>query len=163
LASLAKFNEIIDRVLGNESGYVNDPNDPGGETNWGISKRTHPHLDIKNLTREQAVNIYFKEFWEPLKLSEASLGIAYQAMDFAVNSGILVAIMKLQKVIGVAEDGHFGPVSLAALMKKSETDILMLLMAERLEYMTKLKNWPNAGKGWANRIAKNLRYGALDT
>ena len=48
------FEEIIDNVLESEGGYVNDKDDPGGETNMGISKRAYPDLDIKNLTREEA-------------------------------------------------------------------------------------------------------------
>jgi len=51
---LTKFDEIIEVVLEHEGGYVNDPDDPGGETNFGIAKRSHPDVDIKNLTKEGA-------------------------------------------------------------------------------------------------------------
>jgi hypothetical protein len=54
------FNQAIENVLKNEGGYVNDPYDPGGETIFGISKRIYPHLDIKNITRNQAIDIYKK-------------------------------------------------------------------------------------------------------
>lgn len=46
-------------------GYTNDPDDPGGETKWGISKAAHPNVDIKNLTYEQACEIYAEEYWRP--------------------------------------------------------------------------------------------------
>ena len=49
---LTDFNDIIEVVLHHEGGYVNDPKDPGGETNFGIAKRSHPDVDIKNLTKE---------------------------------------------------------------------------------------------------------------
>ena len=52
------FNEIIEKVLEHEGGYVNDPHDAGGETNYGIAKRWYPNVDIKNLTKEQAKKIY---------------------------------------------------------------------------------------------------------
>jgi lysozyme family protein len=63
----------------------------------------------------------------------------------------------------VADDGHFGPISLEAMRKISESDFIMLYVAERMEYMTKLKNWVHHGKGWIRRMAQNLRYGAEDS
>jgi lysozyme family protein len=157
------FDLAIDRVLGHEGKYVNDPNDPGGETNWGISKRSYPQLDIKNLTREHAVAIYFRDFWQPLAAGQFHDGLAYQLLDFAINSGIRTAIRAYQRALGVKDDGQFGPKSHAAANAMSETDQIMLLLAERLEFMTNTKNWPAHGKGWSRRIALNLRYGAIDS
>jgi len=154
------FDEAFDRLIGHEGGYSNDPRDPGGETNWGISKRSYPHLDILNLTREEAKVIYKHDFWEPL--GDAPPAVIFQAFDFAVNSGIQTATRKLQQAIGVADDGHWGPLSAARLRGMDLSDVLMLYLAARLEYMTMLKNWPDAGKGWARRVAKNLRYAAMD-
>jgi lysozyme family protein len=158
-----KFLKVIDRVLGHEGGYVDDPTDPGGETNWGISKRSYPKVDIKNLTRNQAIAIYYRDFWLPIKGDSVSDGAAHQLMDGAVNSGPREAIRFLQRAVGVADDGHFGPISLEAMRKTSETDFIMLYVAERMEYMTKLKNWVHHGKGWIRRMAQNLRYGAEDS
>ena len=64
------FDEIIDNVLESEGGYVNDKNDAGGETNLGISKRAYPDLDIKNLTREQAKQLYYQDYWTPSKADQ---------------------------------------------------------------------------------------------
>ncbi len=158
--TMVTFEEAFQRLLGNEGGYINDPTDPGGETNWGISKRSYPNVDIKNLTKEGAKEIYMKDFWMPLM--EAPSMIKFQMFDFAVNSGIGTAIRKLQTIVGVAEDGSWGPLSKAALLEMNSDDVLFLLNAERLEYMTKLKNWPDASRGWARRIAANLRYAAKD-
>src|SRR5216684_3047737 len=58
------FVEAVTAVLLDEGGYGNDPADPGGETNWGIDIRTHPNLDIKNLTRDEAITIYYKDWWQ---------------------------------------------------------------------------------------------------
>ncbi len=156
------FDEAFDRVMGSEGGYVNDPNDPGGETNWGLSKRSYPDLDIRNLTREGAKPVYKRDFWDRIDGDGFTDAVAYQVFDFAVNSGIQTAIRYLQRAVGVADDGHWGPVSAAAAATMSETDTLMRLNAERLEFMTRLSNWPSAGKGWARRIAANLRYAAAD-
>lgn len=156
------FARSIDRLLAHEGGYVNHPDDPGGETKWGISKRSYPTLDIKNLTKEQAMVIYHRDFWKPLGCEALSAAIGWQLLDFAVNSGIQTAIRAYQRALGVADDGWFGPASKAAAAKMSETDQVMRLLAERLEFMTRLKNWPSFSAGWARRIAANLRYGAED-
>jgi len=154
------FDQAFTRLLGHEGGYVNNPADPGGETNWGISKRSYPHLDIKHLTRDQAMTIYYTDFWQPL--GDADPAIKFQMFDFAVNSGIATAIRKLQTAIGVADDGHWGPLSQTTLAGMERNDVLFLLNAERLDFMTRLKNWPDASRGWARRIVANLRYAAKD-
>lgn len=157
------FDDVFNRTLGSEGGYSNDPNDPGGETNWGISKRSYPKVDIKHLTREGAYAIYLVDFWRRIDADRLPDGVAFQLFDFAVNSGIETAVRYLQRAIGVADDGHWGPSSQTMLDATLESDIIMLLCAERLDFMTRLKNWPSDGKGWARRIAQNLRYGAEDS
>lgn len=157
------FDVAFDRLMGNEGGYVNDPADPGGETNWGISKRSYPNVDIKALTRDQAKAIYRRDFWDRIHADEMYDGVAFQALDFAVNSGIETAVRKLQRAVGVADDGHWGPKTQAAAAAMSETDIIMRFVAERLDFWTSLSTWPNFGRGWARRAAQNLRFGAIDS
>lgn len=157
------FDLAFDRLMGHEGGYVNDPNDPGGETKWGISKRSYPHLTISTLTRDDARRIYRRDFWERIHGDKLHDGVAFQVFDIAVNSGIETAVRQLQRAIGVADDGHFGPVSQAAAEKASETDTIMRLNAERLDFMTRLSTWQHFGRGWARRIAGNLRYAAEDS
>src|SRR3990167_2821806 len=106
---MADFTKMFDRLLGHEGGYTNDPNDPGGETNWGISKRSYPDLDIKALTRDEAKVIYKRDFWD--KLPTFSPAVKFQVFDFGINSGFSTAIRYLQRVVGVADDGQWGPVS----------------------------------------------------
>ena len=160
---LHNFDLFFDRLIGHEGQYSNDPNDPGGETNWGISKREYPHLNIKKLTRAKAKEIYHRDFWLKIKADKLPDGVAWQLFDFAVNSGIQTAIRYLQRTVMVADDGFWGPISQAAADSMTETDMIMRLNAERLDFMTKLKNWPHHGKGWARRIANNLRFGAIDS
>ena len=156
------FDLAFDRLFTNEGGYSNDPNDPGGETNWGISKRSYPNVDIKNLTRDGAKVIYQTDFWDRIVADQLPDSVMYQLFDFAVNSGIETAGRYLQRAVGVADDGHWGRVSVAAALAAHEWDMIMNLNAERLLFMTKLSNWPDAGRGWARRIATNLHYGATD-
>ena len=157
------FDKAFDRLLGHEGKYVNDPNDPGGETNWGISKRSYPNLDIKNLTKEQAKAIYYRDFWNRINADKLYDGVAFQAFDFAVNSGIETAVRKLQSAIGAADDGYWGPITETTMSSMSESDIIMRFVAERLDFWTRLSIWPSFGKGWARRAAQNLRYGAEDS
>lgn len=157
------FKEVFDRTINHEGNYVNDPKDPGGETKFGISKRSYPKLIIKELTLEDAFNIYKRDFWDIISGDKIPGSVAYQLFDFAINSSIETAIRYFQRSLGVADDGHFGPISNEAVKQTSETDMIMNLCAERLEFMTKLKNWPDNSRGWARRIAQNLKFGALDT
>ncbi len=154
------FDEAFTRLIGHEGGYVNNPADPGKETKYGISKRSYPHVDIKNLTLEQAKEIYRTDFWNPI--GQAHPAIKFQAFDFAVNSGIQTAIRKLQTAVGTADDGHWGPKSAIALARMEVSDVLLLYIAERLDFMRKLSTWPTFSGGWAGRIATNLRYSAKD-
>lgn len=157
------FDEAFDRLLGHEGKYSNDPADPGGETNWGISKRAYPDLNIKALTHDDAKLIYRRDFWNRINADRLFDGVAFQLFDFAVNSGIETAVRYFQRALGVADDGHWGPVSQAAADKMTETDQIMLLNAERLDFMSRLSTWATFSRGWARRIAGNLRYGAQDS
>lgn len=157
------FDTAFERVIGHEAGYVNDPNDPGGETKYGISKRSYPYLDIKNLTVAQAKEIYRRDFWQRIGADKLPDGVAFQAFDFAVNSGIETAVRKLQSAVGVADDGYWGPITRDAVARMSESDIIMLFVAERLDFWRRLSTWKHHGRGWAGRAAQNLRYGAQDS
>lgn len=81
------FTLAVTFVLSHEGGYVNDPVDPGGETNYGISKRQYPNVDIKGLTRQDAVGIYKRDYWDALNCGDMSFDIACAVFDTAVNMG----------------------------------------------------------------------------
>lgn len=157
------FETAVDRVLGHEGGYVNHPNDPGGETNWGISKRSYPQLDIKALTRDGAVLIYKADFWDRGGMDKIDPAVAFQVFDAAVNHGSGNALRMLQRAVGVADDGHIGPVTLRAVNARPAHVVVMLFLAERIDFWRKLSTWPTFGNGWAGRGAANLRLGAEDT
>lgn len=160
MASLMNFDKCFDRLLGHEGGYSNDPRDPGGETNWGISKRSYPSVDIKGLSRDGAKAIYLRDFWNPLDGTHPA--IRSQVFDFAVNGGLSVAVRKLQVAVGVADDGHWGPMSSRAIQAMELNDVLLRYNAARLMFYTSLAGWPVYGKGWTNRVAGNLKFAAED-
>ena len=152
------FDEAFDLLLSpsHEGGYVNDPSDPGGETKFGISKRSYPHLDISALTREQVRPIYMFDFWGKAGCSAVHPLLKFPLFDFAVNSGVSQAVKTLQHLITAKPDGLFGP---ETLRKASEYDPFFLAIEyqlARLQFMTNLANWPHHGKGWARRIRSNI-------
>lgn len=156
------FDTAIERVLPIEGGYVNDLKDPGGETNFGISKRSYPNVDIKALTRDGAKAIYLTDFWQRVHADTMPAALQFQALDFAINSGIETAVRKLQFAAGVADDGHWGPVTQAAVIAQPQPALAFNFLASRLDYMRSLSNWQSAGRGWAGRIATDMRYAAKD-
>jgi len=156
------FETAIERVLGHEGRYVNNPADPGGETNWGISKRSYPDLDIKNLTRDAAKKLYFRDFWLPVAAGVGDEALTFQVLDAAVNHGMGNAVRFLQRSIGVADDGHWGPYSKQVFSTKDIKDVHLLFFAERFEFWAKLRAFDEFGRGWVNRGALNLRLLAQD-
>jgi hypothetical protein len=82
----------IQKTIQLEGGYVNDPDDPGGETKFGISKRAFPHVDIASLTKEQAAELYKDKYWDVLHLDDFKfLPFRFKVLDIAVNMGVATA------------------------------------------------------------------------
>jgi len=150
------FDECFTRLLGNEGGYVNNPADPGGETNWGITKRSYPALDIKNLTQDDAKAIYKRDFWDRCRCEDLSPQLAFALFDCAVNSGNGQAVKLLQKCVGVEEDGVMGPATIRAVEAGYSNTITAQFLGHRLQFMTNLRPWDTFSKGWARRIAEQL-------
>lgn len=107
---MADFKVAVESLLLNEGGYVNDPTDPGGETKYGISKRSFPHLDIAALTELDAMNIYRHEFWK--FESVADQDVANKLLDMSVQFGLSRAVRFLQNILNVNSDGIFGAITL---------------------------------------------------
>ena len=117
---LTTFNNIIEVVLQHEGGYVNDPDDMGGETKYGITKRFYPDVDIKNLTIEQATNIYRKDYWDKNRVETLPQELWHIFFDMCVNMGRGTAVKILQRAAngkgrGIDVDGGMGPATIKAL------------------------------------------------
>lgn len=123
------FGQIMKHILNSEGGYVNDPDDRGGETKFGISKRNHPEVDIKNLTIDGALDIYRRLYWSPSKAEKLMPELRYQYFDFVVNAGQGNAVKVLQKACNgklpkgdkIAVDGRIGRMTIKASEKLEET------------------------------------------
>lgn len=86
--NVTDFRKGLEFVLQYEGGYVDDPDDKGGETKWGISKRAYPEVDIKNLTREEALRIYQRDYWIAAGCDSLSYPMNVVVFDSAVNCGV---------------------------------------------------------------------------
>jgi lysozyme family protein len=136
------FDIIIGVILKHEGGYVNDPDDLGGETKYGISKRSFPNVDIKNLTKAEAIEIYRNNYYIPLEIDKfTNINLALNFMDMAVNAGTNNAKALLKKA--------------KEIQKTSSSDIVTIYKALRVEYykdVAKLRNNHKFLAGWLNRV-----------
>ncbi|MDR2067383.1 MAG: hypothetical protein LBP41_00110 [Holosporaceae bacterium] len=142
----SKFLKAFEYLMYHEGGYVNDKQDAGGETKFGISKRSYPHLDIKNLTQDQARQIYFADFWLKIKCEDiVDENVAIKLFDLAVHAGIPQAVKLIQRALRAAgtqvtEDGIIGSATLAAVNKADQTDLLAALKSEAAGYYRLIAN-----------------------
>ncbi|MFY9299182.1 MAG: glycosyl hydrolase 108 family protein [Limnochordia bacterium] len=158
-----RFLVAVEVVLTHEGGYTNNPADPGGETNYGISKRSYPQLDIKALTREQAVEIYRQDWWEKYRYGDiAVLAVATKVFDLSVNMGPAQGHRILQRAVnfvspaGLKVDGILGPKTITATNAVTEPEkLLQMLRYKAAEYYYSLVKKRKEARefllGWLNR------------
>lgn len=150
------YDDAFEALIGHEGDYVNHPADPGGETKFGITKRQYPDVDIKNLTLQQAKDIYYNDYWHKAKCPLLPERLRFDVFDTAVNAGPTVAIRLLQRAVGEKEDGQWGPKTAAAVAGADVAQTDRLFNAYRILFLAELKTFPTFGRGWMRRIAWNL-------
>lgn len=143
-------------IFGEEGGYLSPEEaerqgDPGGETKYGISKRQYPHLNIKELTIEQAAEIYRSDYWIPVKGDELPWPLCLYVFDAAVNQGVEAAVGLLQKTLNLKRDGILGPVTLEAA-KRADQNTMALYMSDRALRYTGTRNADRFLRGWLKRL-----------
>lgn len=160
------FDHAFERLIDHEKGLSLDPKDRGnwtagvigkGElkgTKYGISAMSYPHLDIRNLTLDQAKAIYRAEYWG--RADEIPDAVRFDFFDAAVNSGYEQSVKWLQRAAGASPDGKVGPKTLEAARSMDPHRLAKRFNGFRLMAMTDMSGWPSQGKGWARRIAANL-------
>jgi lysozyme family protein len=117
---------------------------------------------MRSLPKSTAQAIADKSYWQAVKGDELPSAVAWQVVDAAYNHGNRQAIKFLQRAIGASDDGIIGPRTLAAVKAMDQNDIILLFLAERLQFFTNLRTWSVFGKGWSRRIVGNLRWAAKD-
>lgn len=154
------FQNAIDFTLNQEGGYVNDPHDNGGSTKYGITVDTLSSYrgqacddsDIRDLTLQEASEIYRKEYWDPLGCEILPPAIALVCFDSAVNSGVVTSAKWLQKAVGTTPDGHIGVKTMQAVKQRMTIDTVDAIINARLSFLKSLSDWKYFGKGWQKRI-----------
>lgn len=159
---MSLFDTCIARVLISEGGLVDNPNDPGKLTNFGISQKAYPSLDIKHLTRTDAIAIYRRDYWDKIRGDDLPAAVAFQVLDAAVNHGNAKAILWLQSAAGVTTDGQLGPKSMAAIQAADPMSLVLTFNALRLDFYASLEKFLTFGRGWVRRVADNLGYAIQD-
>jgi lysozyme family protein len=160
----SNFDACLKNLLIHEGGYVNNPSDPGGMTNLGVTARVweewvgHPvdEKQMRALTPADVAPLYKRKYWDACHADDLVSGVDYCVFDVAVNSGAGRAIKFLQSCVGATPDGGYGSIT-AALVKKAEQDparLIELYCAKRLEFLQSLKTFPVFGKGWSRRVAE---------
>lgn len=154
------FDEAFHHLLGHEGGYVNHPDDPGGETHWGVTKVVARQHGYEGLMKDMPVGvakaIYRKSYWDAVQADNLPPAIRYAVFDAAVNSGVGTAVRWLQQAAGATPDGVLGPKTLAAIQEVHPDGLLRRMLARRLRAMTDMRGWPSFSAGWARRIASLL-------
>lgn len=137
------FDYSVTQVLKDEGGYSNNPSDPGGPTNYGITladyrryiKSNGTASDVKGMTVDQAKTIYKLRYWDTIGCDNLPSGVDYCLFDYGVNSGI----GRVKKYLNSKLDP-------SALINK--------VCDERLAFLKSLKTWSVFGKGWGPRVAR---------
>jgi lysozyme family protein len=156
---MSNFEKCIPRILLYEGGYINDPADPGGETNFGISRRSFPNEDIKNMTKERASEIYKKQYWDACNLDLITdPSAALQIFDFAVNAGVSRSVKLAQQIVGVNQDGKLGPITAKAINHIPEfTEVFIEYRIDYYEEIVRVHpQQMKFLKGWVNRAQKAI-------
>lgn len=150
------FNDIIPIIFEQEGAYVFDPKDKGGETNYGISKRAYPTLDIKNITQDEAKDIYFKDYWVPCKAEKLPEDLRLIHFSTAVNTGINGAAKILQRAAQVTVDGAIGPITLKAVQSLNKERYCVYLMQKYTNIVINEHSQVKFLNGWIRRAIEMI-------
>ncbi|GJD63319.1 glycoside hydrolase family 108 protein [Methylobacterium frigidaeris] len=162
------FERALSLVLTHEGGWSDDPHDPGGATNLGVTigtlslwlGRPAMRAEVRALTVASVAPLYRRRFWDAIQGDALPAGLDYALFDFAVNSGPRRAVIGLQRALGLADDGRLGPVTLAALKGRDGPALIDALCDGRLTFLRALSTWPRFGRGWGRRV-EEVRAAAL--
>lgn len=156
------FSAALEHILVSEGGFVNNPKDPGGMTNLGVTKATweafvgHPvsEADMRNLTKETVTPLYKHKYWDACNCSALPAGIDYLVFDFAINAGPGRSAKLLQQALGVTADGVIGPATLNIAAVMNPNELIDRFSEEKRKYYKSLPTFGTFGKGWLNRVAQ---------
>lgn len=158
---ISNWDNAFKLMLKSEGGYVNNPADPGGMTNLGVTKATWENwvgresdeAEIRGLTSEKVEPLYKKKYFDAVRGDELPAGLDYLMFDFAVNAGAGRAIKTLQTAVGVTPDGGFGPMTMDAVQAVDPVELIERFSQAKENFYRSLNTFATFGKGWLNRVA----------
>jgi lysozyme family protein len=155
-----RYNKFFEELMKYEGGYVNDQDDPGGETKYGISKNAYPNINIAELTIDEAKEIFFHDYYIPLNIAAFVCdNLAWHVFDMGVNAGKAKAAKILQKIVGAFPDGNIGIKTMRAVeLFQGEFPLWVYYLSQRLiHYMMVTEKKPRMLiylKGWILRAMR---------
>jgi lysozyme family protein len=170
MAENRRFRECVDIVLRYEGGYVDDPRDPGGATNMGITLRTLREWRgddsltaeaLRNMTEAEAREIYLARYWNPIRADELPPGIDLAVFDWAVHGGVGRAARDLQTVLGVTVDGAIGRQTIEAAKRADPAEVIRGVCEQRLNHLRSRPHWDAFARGWSRRV-REIEEAALE-
>ena len=162
------FDDAFALMLRHEGGYVNNPKDPGGRTNLGVTQKAweayvEHEVDeaaMRALTPEIVKPFYKAKYWDKVRGDELPDGVDYAVFDLAVNSGVGKAAKVLQSVVGAPADGMIGAKTLTAVNACNAADLANDVCDMRLSFLQSLSTFATFGKGWERRVAEVKAHAA---
>ena len=165
------FETALAHVLEMEGGWSNDPHDPGGPTNLGITlgvyaaskgmelsdaNRDALKAELRSLTPLAARPIYHTRYWVPSRAGALPPALGLIHFDAAVNHGVGNAARMLQEVLGVTIDGEIGPETLRAARTQSLDDTIARYADIRRARYRSLGHFWRFGRGWLRRVDRTV-------
>ena len=159
------FDKCLEMLLAAEGGYVWHPEDPGGETNLGVTRAVYEQWlgrqvmdgEMKNLTVEDVAPIYKKNYWDRASLDNAKSGTDWAILDWGVNSGMGRPAKAVQRFVGAKQDGAIGPITLKMMADKDQKEIIHYIHDIRQKFYERLSTFETFGRGWTSRNKHTLK------
>lgn len=154
------FADAFTALIGNEGGYSDDPNDPGGPTMHGITQTVARAWgyqgDMRMLPLSTAQAIAKAKYWDAYHCDQFDARIGFNVFDAAYNGGR--PAQWLQAAAHVTQDGVIGAITIAAVRALDPMTVIARFTSSRISYYTSLTGeWATFGRGWMNRLANNLQ------
>ena len=158
------FDKCLEMLLSHEGGFVNHPEDPGGITNLGVTKKVYDEWtgresteqEMRDLTPDDVAPIYKKNYWDRVKGDSLPSGLDWACFDWAVNSGSGRPAEAVQRAVGATQDGAIGPQTLGLIMEKDPEEIINYVYGVRQDFYKSLKTFETFGRGWTRRNKETL-------
>ena len=149
-------------MIKSEGGFVNNPKDPGGATNWGVTKAVWESWvkrmvtvdDIKKLTQEDVKPLYYQNYWLPVKADQLPTGVDFLVFSFGVNAGVGRATKVLQTSLGTVADGQIGPNTMKKIQEADAKNLIEKFSNAKISFYKSLSTFATFGKGWLNRVER---------